>query len=282
MALFYTVDTLQRPLLKARAEGQSIGFVPTMGALHSGHLSLVRKALEENDLVVVSIFVNPTQFDKEDDLQKYPAQLEEDVKLIEEIASDILVFAPTAKEVYPQKMEAKQYNFEGLEKVMEGEFRTGHFDGVGTVVERLFEICIPHRAYFGEKDFQQLQIIRKLVDLQGIDIDIVGCPIEREDHGLARSSRNERLSLTAREKAGMIYAILKAVRDQFDQKNAEELNQWVIQQFQEEESLELEYFEIADAHTLTPLMKRQTGQKYRAFIAVYSEGVRLIDNIALN
>lgn len=282
MALYNTVESLQKTLLPNKKDGKSIGFVPTMGALHSGHLSLVRKALKENDITVVSIFVNPTQFDKEDDLQKYPAQLQEDVHLIEDLSEEILVFAPTAKEVYPQAVESKQYNFEGLEKVMEGEFRTGHFDGVGTVVERLFEICLPDRAYFGEKDFQQLQIIRKLVDLQGIKVEIVGCPIEREPHGLARSSRNERLSEEGRAKAGLIYAVLKEAQEQFNSSSVSKLKQWVINQFEEAPSLDLEYFEIADATTLTPLMKKQEGQKYRAFIAVYSEGVRLIDNIALN
>ena len=282
MPLLYTVESLQTLLLKTKNEGGSIGLVPTMGALHSGHLSLVRRALKENSLTVVSIFVNPTQFDKEDDLQKYPAQLQEDVHLIENISSDILVFAPSAEEVYPEVVESKQYNFEGLEKVMEGEFRTGHFDGVGTVVERLFEICMPDRAYFGEKDFQQLQIIRKLVDLQGLRVEIIPCPIEREAHGLARSSRNERLSPSARSKAGLIYAVLKEVKERFDQNSASELKDWVRQRFEEVSEMELEYFEVADADTLTPLMKKQQGQKYRGFIAVYTEGVRLIDNIALN
>jgi pantoate--beta-alanine ligase len=282
MALYNTVESLQKHLLPNKKKGRSIGFVPTMGALHSGHLSLVRKALEENDITVVSIFVNPTQFDKEDDLQKYPAQLQEDVCLIEELSGDILVFAPTAQEVYPHAVQSKQYNFEGLEKVMEGEFRTGHFDGVGTVVERLFEICMPDRAYFGEKDFQQLQIIRKLVDLQNIKVEVIGCPIEREPHGLARSSRNERLSKEGRAKAGLIYAVLKEAQKQFDKSSVNQLRQWVVEQFESAASLDLEYFEIADATTLTPLMKKQKGQKYRAFIAVYSEGVRLIDNIALN
>ena len=282
MALFYTVESLQTSLLQEKKKGGTIGLVPTMGALHSGHLSLVRKAIEENTIAVVSIFVNPTQFDKEDDLQKYPAQLQEDVALIEAISKEILVFAPSAQEVYPHSMVAKNYNFEGLEKVMEGEFRTGHFDGVGTVVERLFQICMPDRAYFGEKDFQQLQIIRKLVDLQNLAVQIVPCPIERETHGLARSSRNERLSDEARKKAGLIYAVLKEVREKFDRNTANELRTWVKQRFDEVPELELEYFEVADADTLTPLMKKQQGQKYRGFIAVYSEGVRLIDNIALN
>ena len=282
MALFHTVESLRTPLLKTKKEGGSIGLVPTMGALHAGHLSLVRKALNENSVTVVSIFVNPTQFDKEDDLEKYPAQLPEDVALIEEISSEILVFAPSAQEVYPEVVESRHYNFEGLEKVMEGEFRTGHFDGVGTVVERLFEICMPDRAYFGEKDFQQLQIIRKLVDLQRLGVEIVPCPIEREAHGLARSSRNERLSPEARKKAGLIYAVLKEVRDRFDQNNAGELKSLVKRRFEAVPELKLEYFEVADADTLTPLMKKQQGQKYRGFIAVYTEGVRLIDNIALN
>ena len=282
MALFYTVESLQAFLLQEKKKGGTIGLVPTMGALHSGHLSLVRKAIDENSIAVVSIFVNPTQFDKEDDLQKYPAQLQEDVALIEAISEEILVFAPSAEEVYPVSIEAKHYNFEGLEKVMEGEFRTGHFDGVGTVVERLFQVCIPDRAYFGEKDFQQLQIIRKLVDLQNLSVQIVPCPIEREAHGLARSSRNERLSEDARKKAGLIYAVLKEVKENFDRNTAKELRSWVKQRFDEVPELELEYFEVADADTLTPLMKKQQGQKYRGFIAVYLEGVRLIDNIALN
>ena len=265
-----------------KSKKKSIGLVPTMGALHSGHLSLVRKSLEDNDFTVVSIFINPTQFNNKEDLKKYPSDLSKDSVLLESVSDQILIFAPSKLEIYNGNISSKSFNFNGLEKVMEGEFREGHFNGVATIVELLFEAVKPDRAYFGEKDFQQLQIIQKLVDQSNLDLEIIPCPIEREPNGLARSSRNERLSKPTREAAGFIYQILKAAKAKFGTENAKDIRDWVSIQFNENQLFELEYFEITDIDTLIPVNQVQVNKEYRAFIAVYAEGIRLIDNIALN
>ena len=273
---------LQDALKIYRSGRQKIGFVPTMGALHQGHLSLVKRALVENQVTVVSIFINPTQFDNSLDLEKYPKNLEKDVLLLEEVSTSIIVFTPSPSEIYNGAIAARSYDFDGLETVMEGAYRTGHFDGVATVVELLFSAVAPHNAYFGEKDFQQLQIIRKLTTLQKLPITIIGCPIEREFNGLARSSRNERLSKPTRENASFIYAILLAVRKKFGTENALLIKDWVASSFEDNPLFDLEYFEMVNEETLVPFVEKKENVKYRAFIAVYAEGIRLIDNIALN
>lgn len=265
-----------------RKKNHTIGLVPTMGALHKGHVSLVEKALSENDLAVVSIFVNPTQFDKKDDLEKYPRSLDNDVAILREISKNMVVFAPTVDEIYGDNVSSQSYNFDGLDKVMEGEFRAGHFNGVGTVVELLLRTVGPNKAYFGEKDFQQLQIIRKMAKIKKLPYAIIGCPIEREPNGLAMSSRNERLSETTKEKAGFIHQTLLTVKSKFGTESASSIRHWVKSEFEKNPVFNLEYFEIADEDTLTPMLKKQDGQKYRAFIAVYADGVRLIDNLRLN
>jgi len=276
----------KRPLIQAiqkiKSDGKSIGLVPTMGALHEGHLSLVKSALKESDQVVVSIFVNPTQFDNPEDLEKYPRNLNKDIELLENETSDIWVFSPTANELYGDKILSQNFDFEGLESVMEGEFRTGHFDGVGTVVKHLFEVITPDKAFFGEKDYQQLQIIRKLTEKTGLPVEIVGCPILREDSGLARSSRNERLSSQNRKEAAFIYQTLNDANRLFGIESADYVTSWVENQFKNNQHLKLEYFEIADSETLKKVNKKEKGKQYRAFIAAYSDGIRLIDNIALN
>ena len=273
---------LQDALKIYRSGRQKIGFVPTMGALHQGHLSLVKRALVENQVTVVSIFINPTQFDNSLDLEKYPKNLEKDVLLLEEVSTSIIVFTPSPSEIYNGTIAARSYDFDGLETVMEGTYRTGHFDGVATVVELLFSAVAPHNAYFGEKDFQQLQIIRKLTALRKLPITIMGCPIEREFNGLARSSRNERLSKPTRENAGFIYAILLAVRKKFGTENALLIKDWVTSSFEDNPLFDLEYFEMVNEETLVHFVEKKENVKYRAFIAVYAEGIRLIDNIALN
>ena len=261
----------------------SIGLVPTMGALHEGHLSLIKQALFENSKVFVSIFVNPTQFDNIKDLDTYPRTLDRDISLLETVSKDnIIVYAPTVDDIYGSKVESVDFNFEGLEKEMEGEFRDGHFDGVGTVVKRFFEIVKPDNAYFGEKDFQQLQIIRKLVEKQNIPVNIVGCDIYRELTGLAMSSRNERLTPEHKNEAPFIYKILKSAKEKFGTKSAKKVTEWVDKQFAKNDLLKLEYFTIADVETLKPIKRKSKKKKYRAFIAVYAGDVRLIDNIALN
>ncbi|GAA4273553.1 pantoate--beta-alanine ligase [Aquimarina gracilis] len=263
-------------------EQKTIGFVPTMGALHKGHMALVEKALKENDTVIVSVFVNPTQFNNSEDLINYPRTLESDVALLSKLSTNIVVFAPVPKEVYGAQMISTNYDFEGLENEMEGKFRPGHFDGVGTVLKRLFEIVSPTRAYFGEKDFQQLQIVKKLVELEKMSVQIIGCPIFREENGLALSSRNKRLNRKQLEASPLIYKTLKQVKKDFGIKSVIELNEWVSEQFKNNEILELEYFEIAKISDLKSIKEKQQDTKYRAFIAAFAGKIRLIDNIALN
>ncbi len=259
-----------------------LGLVPTMGALHEGHASLIKKAVSENDVVVVTIFVNPTQFDNKEDLKKYPKTLEADQQLIHGVSRAIIIFAPSVEEIYRNDVQSKSYDFGGLENVMEGAFRDEHFDGVGTIVSSLLKIVRPRRAYFGEKDFQQLQIIRKLVEIENLDVTIVGCPIVREANGLAMSSRNERLPKALRQKASFIYDTLLAAKEKFGTKSANTIEDWVTKQFDKHPAFKLEYISITDVERLLPVRKKQQNKKYRAFIAVYANEVRLIDNIALN
>lgn len=261
----------------------TIGLVPTMGALHQGHLSIIKKALRENDRVIVSVFVNPTQFDNKDDLEKYPRNLETDIELLKTVSKkNLIVYAPSIEDVYGNNIEASDFNFDGLEDPMEGKFRLGHFDGVGTVVKRLFEIVRPDNAYFGEKDFQQLMIIKKLVEKFNLPVHIVACEIHREKDGLAMSSRNTRLSPEQRNAAPFIYKTLLLAREKFVNKSTKKVVEWVEQQFAKNELLKLEYFTIAETSTLQTFKRKSKKKSYRAFIAVYADDIRLIDNIALN
>ena len=280
MKIFEKKADLKKYLASLKNEDTKIGFVPTMGALHEGHLSLVKRAKKKNDVTVVSIFVNPTQFDNKEDLKKYPKTLENDIKLLESVNCDVL-FTPSVEEIYAENITAEKYNFDGLEHQMEGKFRDGHFDGVGTIVKTLFEIVEPTTAYFGKKDFQQLQIIKKLVEKYNIPVKIKGRPIFREKDGLAMSSRNTRLTKEHREAAPFIYKTLKKAKKKFGTKNANELTEWVKKQFNKHPLLELEYFTIADELTLQTVTNIDPIKKYRAFIAVYAGEIRLIDNIRL-
>lgn len=279
MLVFAKIKSIQQKINSLK-KGTTIGFVPTMGALHKGHLSLIEKAKEENDIVVVSIFVNPTQFDKQEDLVNYPKTIDTDLSMLKSVFCDY-VFTPTAEEIYANNIQSTSFNFDGLEHQMEGKFRAGHFDGVGTIVKRLFEIVKPHKSYFGEKDFQQLQIIRKMVEKHQIPVKIIGCDIFRENDGLAMSSRNTRLTNEHRSAAPFIYKTLKQAKIEFGTKNAAEVIQWVENEFKKQPLLELEYFEIAQEETLLPIKNKIESQKYRAFIAVFAEKIRLIDNISL-
>lgn len=262
---------------------KELGLVPTMGALHKGHLSLIETALKNNDIVAVSIFVNPTQFDNQDDLTKYPRTLKTDIDLLKSLNSDaIIIYAPTVEDIYGEDINAETFSFDGLEFEMEGAFRKGHFDGVGTIVKRLFEIVKPNNAYFGEKDFQQLQIIKKLVALHQLPVKVIGCSIYRSEDGLALSSRNARLTEAHREIAPFIYKTLKLAKSMFGTKSAKQVTEWVEKQFKKQPLLELEYFTIADVLTLKPIKRKSKKKTYRGFIAVYAGDIRLIDNIALN
>lgn len=282
MEFFFDKEQIGVVVDALKAQKQTIGLVPTMGALHKGHLALVEKALAENDRVVVSIFVNPTQFNNVDDLKKYPRTFDTDISLLETISKDILVYAPTIEDIYEEQVTSQKFDFDGLEFEMEGKFRTGHFDGVGTVVKRFFEIIKPDKAYFGEKDFQQLQIIKRLVEKYRIPVQIVGCEIHREPNGLAMSSRNTRLKPEYRKAAPFIYQTLLSAKKKFETKSAKEVSKWVEKQFENNKLLVLEYFIIADIETLKFVKRKTKKRTYRAFIAVYADDIRLIDNIALN
>ena len=279
MFIFDKIKLIQEKIESLKKD-TSIGFVPTMGALHKGHLALVEQAKKENDIVVVSIFVNPTQFNNQSDLINYPKPLENDLGLLKSAHCDI-VFIPSIDEIYKNNVTSEPFNFGGLELVMEGKFRKGHFEGVGTIVKRLFEIVKPTKAYFGEKDFQQLQIIKKMTSQFNFGIEIIPCPIYRELDGLAMSSRNLRLAKSQRQVVPFIYQTLVTVKDKFGTFNAEEITKWVENQFKKQPLLKLEYFQIADEETLHPITIKSSQKKYRAFIAVFVGEVRLIDNISL-
>jgi len=282
MLIFKTQNDLASHLVLISNRGTSIGFVPTMGALHQGHLSLLEKALANNSIVVISIFVNPTQFNNPEDLAKYPRTFEKDVESIKSVSNSIIVYAPSVDDIYKGKAISTPFDFDGLENQMEGKFRPGHFDGVGTIVNRLFEIVKPTRAYFGEKDFQQLQIIRKMVDKLKIPVIIVGCPIHREANGLAMSSRNERLSASEKNEASIIFKTINSAKKLFKTKSAKSVTEFVITTFEKTPNFELEYFQIADEDTLLPCIRKSKTKKYRAFIAVIVNKIRLIDTISLN
>lgn len=264
-----------------KSRNATIGFVPTMGALHKGHLSLLEKSAAENDITVISIFVNPTQFNNAADLEKYPRTLEADTEKIASVSDAIVIFAPTVDEMYDGNTASSHFSFDGLEHQMEGSHRPGHFDGVGTIVKKLFEIVLPDNAYFGEKDFQQLQIVKKLVEKTGMPINVIGCPISREPNGLAMSSRNERLSAEDKEKAAFIYKALAGAREHFANESIGQVKAYVERAFAARPEFTMEYFEIAAEDDLVPATLKE-NRKYRAFIAVFLSDVRLIDNISLN
>ena len=281
MQIFNNKLDLNNYLTTLSSTNSTTGFVPTMGALHNGHLSLLKKSLTNNAITVISIFVNPTQFNNLNDLEKYPRTLEDDVEKIKTISDKIIVYAPSVEDIYGLNTKSIRYNFDGLENQMEGKFRPGHFDGVGTVVKKLFEIVKPTNAYFGEKDFQQLQIVKKLVQKYKIPVTIIGCEIFREPNGLAMSSRNERLSSAERYQASLIYKTLLSAKELFGTKTANEVLEFVKKAFNNQTVFELEYFEIANEDTLLPCKRKIKNKKYRAFIAVFVNNIRLIDTISL-
>lgn len=282
MLIFTTQVDLKAHLKSISSPTTTIGFVPTMGALHKGHLSLISESLSKNDITVMSIFVNPTQFNNKEDLEKYPRTLESDVEKMKTLSEAIIVFAPSVDDIYEGKTISEPFDFDGLENQMEGKHRPGHFDGVGTIVKRLFEIVNPTNAYFGEKDFQQLQIVKKMVEKEKLSVNIIGRPVFREENGLAMSSRNERLTPEEKQRASFIYQTLLEAKKQFGTKNAKEVSEWVEKTFRDQADFKLEYFEIAEESTLLPSETKQEGKKYRAFIAVFVNEIRLIDTISLN
>ena len=286
MQKFTTVAALREAVHKAKADGKSIGLVPTMGALHEGHLSLIRKAKEQNDIAVVSVFVNPIQFNNKEDLAKYPRTVDADCEKLESVGADF-VFIPSVEEMYPEPVK-EEYHFGPLEEVMEGPKRPGHFSGVAVVVRRLFDLAEPDRAYFGEKDYQQLAIIRNLIEQIHYNIEIVPCPIVRADDGLALSSRNMRLSPAARQMAPAINATLEQAAEMAEYEEVDDVKEWVldtlaswheVNECGEGLQFEPEYFEIVDALTLQPIADWAEAGAEGAVgcIAVWLDGVRLID-----
>ncbi|MEZ7506970.1 pantoate--beta-alanine ligase [Flavobacterium sp. Arc2] len=282
MPIFYGKAALIDYLKSIKTQKSTIGFVPTMGALHQGHLSLMQQSLTENNTTVASIFVNPTQFNNPEDLSKYPRTLEADIDKINGLSTDIILYAPTVDDIYEGKVLSQAFDFDGLENQMEGKFRPGHFDGVGTIVKRLFEIVTPTNAYFGEKDFQQLQIVKKMVAKNKLNVNVIGCDIYREPSGLAMSSRNERLTDQERSDAALIFKTLNLAKEKFKTNSATKVTEWVAKSFDTNNSFDLEYFQIADEKTLKPCLRKSSTKKYRAFIAVTINNIRLIDTISLN
>lgn len=259
---------------------RSWSLVPTMGSLHEGHLQLIKQALKENKVTFVSVFVNPTQFDNKADLENYPSSIDVDLQKIQAIDPNICVFIPSVETIYPDGVTVKKYDLQGLDKSMEGRFRSGHFDGVATVVERLFKLIKPDVAYFGQKDFQQLQIISLLG--QSMGIQICSFPTVREQNGLAMSSRNRGLSHDRLEEAKLIYELLQWTKSNFSSHSIYYLKNMVVQKLSQTPDFELDYFEIAAEHNLLTTDSKKEGVSYRAFIAVVVDGIRLIDNMSLN
>jgi pantoate--beta-alanine ligase len=282
MEVLKNKKTLQDFVERQKEMGKRIGFAPTMGALHNGHLSLYKTAREENDLVISSIFVNPTQFNNAEDLEKYPRNIERDILILKNSRLVDAVYIPEVEDIYPEKAESQHYNFDGLEDEMEGKSRPGHFDGVGTVVEELFHQVKPDNAYFGEKDFQQLAIIRKMVEKKKLPVKIKGVPIYRAENGLALSSRNQRLHEDRRESSKIIYETLKKVNEWFRVITVPEIKQRVADIFDHQQGMDLEYFLIADEDTLKETDFFYKDRNFRAFIVVVVDGVRLIDNMHLD
>ncbi|WP_209388826.1 pantoate--beta-alanine ligase [Chryseobacterium sp. RR2-3-20] len=281
MEILKTKKTLQDFIERQKEMGKRIGFAPTMGALHNGHLSLYKAAREENDLVISSVFVNPTQFNNLEDLEKYPRDTQKDISILEKSGLVDAVYLPQVEDIYPKKTESKKYDYDGLENEMEGKSRPGHFDGVGTVVEELFRQVQPNNAYFGEKDFQQLAIIKKMTEKKHLPVTIKGIPIYRAENGLALSSRNQRLTEERRNESKIIFETLEKTKEWFKNLSVSEIKNMVKDIFEHQNNMELEYFLIADEHTLKEINQKEDGKSYRAFIVVNVDDVRLIDNMHL-
>ncbi|MCB9361736.1 MAG: pantoate--beta-alanine ligase [Flavobacteriales bacterium] len=277
MLIFESVSALQQHLQEN--SNKSIGFVPTMGALHKGHLSLIDASQQKCELTVCSIFVNPTQFNKQEDLEKYPRNIEQDLKLLEQKKCDV-VFLPTVEEMY-DNYTFQEFDFGSLGNVMEGEHRPGHFNGVANVIQRFFEIINPTYAFFGEKDFQQLAIVKALVKQISSPTKIIGCPILREETGLAMSSRNERLNSSDRNEAQLIYKLLSDVKQKYLTCSVADMKNYFAENLTKTKKFELEYFDIADGNTLQPIADWSQSNYCVAFTAVNVGNVRLIDNITI-
>ena len=275
MLVVETIKELKQELEKYNSK--NIGFVPTMGALHDGHISLVKRSVEENDVTVVSVFVNPTQFNDKADLERYPRTEEADKKLLDAAGCDI-VFMPKVEEMYPEE-DTRVFNFGCIETVMEGKYRPGHFNGVAQIVSKLFYAVEPTRSYFGEKDFQQVAIIRDMVKQLNIPVEIIACPIIREESGLARSSRNELLSAEERKKAALISQVLSKSVNFAKEMSVEEVKNWVNDQFKSDDTFKMDYYDIVDGNSLQSVSSWDESDYIVGCIAIYCGKIRLIDNI---
>lgn len=278
MRVVKTISELKSLISGYKQENKTVGLVPTMGALHAGHKSLVDRARKENDIVVVSVFVNPTQFNNKQDLATYPRTEERDCALLEAAGCDV-VFMPAVEEVYPEP-DNRQFDLGAVAEVMEGAHRPGHFNGVAQIVSKLFSFVEPDRAYFGEKDFQQIAVIRKMVQLEGFKLQIVACPIKREDDGLALSSRNVRLTAEQRQLAPNIYRVLKESCNFAKSHTVADTEKFVVDSLNALPQMEVEYYSIVDALTMQPVSDWADADSITGCITVYCGEVRLIDNIA--
>lgn len=280
MKIITRTDALKEAIDNAREDGKTIGFVPTMGALHDGHLSLIRASLSNGDFLVVSIFVNPTQFNDPGDLERYPRDMKSDLDLLKNYPVD-LVFTPEVEEMYPVK-DTRIFDLAPLDSIMEGKYRPGHFNGVAQIVSKLFYAVTPDRAYFGQKDFQQLVVIRKLASILRLDIEIIGCPIIREKDGLAMSSRNRRLTKAGRAAAPFIYQTLQKAVQMKHSHTPEEVKEFVISEINNHPLMEAEYFEIVEDQNIHNIKSWKTKANIIGCIAVQLNGLRLIDNVYFN
>jgi pantoate--beta-alanine ligase len=279
LEVFHTKARLQNRLTELKTQGKTIGFVPTMGALHSGHISLIKQALKDNDIVVCSIFVNPTQFNEASDLQNYPRPIENDTEMLEEVGCSIL-FVPEVDEMY-QKNEKWDHHFGKLEDIFEGKFRPGHFKGVGQIVKKLLDVVKPDKAYFGQKDYQQFMIIQKLVNDFSIPVELVAFPIVRETSGLAMSSRNTRLTPLQKENASNISQVLFAAKNDFEKKSIHDIKEEATRKLNKIPDSKLEYFEIVDGNDLSIIDHAEEATKVVAIVAIRVGNIRLIDNMIL-
>ena len=278
MKVISTVAQLREVVADAKKAGAKIGLVPTMGALHAGHVSLIERARQECDFVVVSVFVNPTQFNNPDDLRTYPRTIDADCAKLEAAGVDV-AFVPTVEEIYPEP-DTRVFDLGPVAEVMEGAMRPGHFNGVAQIVSKLFDYVKPHRAYFGEKDYQQIAVIRRMVEIEGFDLEIVPCPIKRHDDGLAMSSRNVRLSAEQRAKAPQIHHILaQSVEESINNHDIKALQQSVVDAINAVDGMEVEYYQIVDAYSLQPVTEWDGKQPLVGCVTVWMGDVRLIDNI---
>ena len=281
MIIFNNIVGFKNHLRKLKNDNITIGFVPTMGALHDGHTSLIKKSVLENDYSVVSIFINPTQFNNINDYESYPINISKDIELLDSISENIILFRPDTEEIYSGKVVSDSYDFGDLDKYMEGKHRKGHFQGVATVVNKLFEIVSADNVYFGEKDFQQLRIIEDLVQKNEYKLNVIRCKTIRQNDGLALSSRNKKLDISSQNIATNLFKALSFAKKNFDTLDLEIIYAKVEDLLQNFPQISVDYFAIADENDLKPIKHKKKNQKYRAFIAADISGVRLIDNIKL-